>query len=79
MAPKVKNELTATQQTMVDLALSCDLKVSDPANHTAIKARHQGIRTQRDAAQYIHEVEHKIHSRRRFRVGAAEGRGRGGI
>ena len=51
---------------MLDLALGCDLKVSDPSQHPAIRARHKAITTQRDAAQYISEVETKIHSRRRF-------------
>jgi hypothetical protein len=58
--------LSANQRSMLDLALGCDLKVSDPAQHTVIRARHKAIKTQRDAAQYIHEIETKIHSRRRF-------------
>jgi hypothetical protein len=55
------------QQAMLDLALACDLKVSDPAQHAAIRTRHQAIKTQRDAADYIREVENKIHSRRKFK------------
>ena len=62
------SELTATQQTMLDLALACDLKVSDPKQHDAIKTRHRSIRKRQDAVNYIREVETKIHSRRRFRT-----------
>ena len=51
---------------MLDLALGCDLKVCDPSLHPAIRARHHAITTQRDAAQYISEVETRIHSRRKF-------------
>ena len=61
------SELSSNQQAMLDLALGCDLKVSAPVTHDAIKARHQAIRTNRAAAAYIHEVEEKIHSRRTFR------------
>jgi hypothetical protein len=53
---------------MLDLALGCDLKVSDPGQHTAIRTRHAGIRTQQSASEYIHEVENKIHSRRRAKL-----------
>ena len=60
------SELSANQQSMLDLALGCDLRVSDPGQHDAIRARHQAIKTQYDAANYIHEVENKIHSRRKF-------------
>jgi hypothetical protein len=59
--------LSPNQQAMLDLALSCDLRVSDPALHVAIQTRHQSIVTQEDAADYIREVENKIHSRRQFR------------
>ena len=47
--------------------MSCDLKVSPHALHDNIRARHQAIRRSADAAAYIHEVENKIHSRRKFR------------
>ena len=36
--------LTANQQAMLDLALACDLKASDPATHASIRQRHQGIK-----------------------------------
>ena len=61
------SELSANQQSMLDLALGCDLKVSDSNEHEAIKARHRLIKTNREAAAYIHEVEEKIHSKRTFR------------
>jgi hypothetical protein len=60
------SSLSTTQQTMLDLALACDLKVSDEGQHDAIRTRHRGIKSQRDAADYIREVENKIHSRRKF-------------
>lgn len=58
--------LSANQQAMLDLALACDLKASDPGLHAAIRKRHQAIKAQQDAADYIREVENKIHSRRKF-------------
>jgi hypothetical protein len=58
--------LSTTQQTMLDLALACDLGVSDPAQHEAIRSRHRSIKSQDLAAAYIREVEGKIHSRRKF-------------
>ena len=59
---------TDNQKAMLDLALACDLKVSDPAKHDDIRKRHTGIQNHRDAAQYIQEVEGKVHSRRKFRA-----------
>jgi hypothetical protein len=66
MPPPPDAHLSANQKSMLDLALGCDLKVSDPSQHAAIRSRHQAIRSQRDAAQYIGEIETKIHSRRKF-------------
>ena len=51
---------------MLDLALACDLKTADPAEHANIRTRHQAIKTPEAAAAYIHEVENKVHSRRKF-------------
>jgi hypothetical protein len=68
MAADPNSELSTTQRTMLDLALACDLKVSDVLQHDAIQSRHHNIRTQRDAADYIREVENKVHSRRKFRL-----------
>lgn len=68
MIARTKPGLSTTQQTMLDLALVCDLKVSDVSQHDAIRHRHKGIQHQQDAATYIKEVEGKIHSRRKFPV-----------
>jgi hypothetical protein len=62
------SELSATQQSMLDLALACDLKVSETKQHAAIRTRHSAITSQKDAADYIREVENKVHSRRKFGV-----------
>jgi hypothetical protein len=59
--------LSENQKSMLALALACDLKVSDPSQHEALCRRHNGIKRQKDAADYIHEVENKIHSRRKFK------------
>jgi hypothetical protein len=67
MSAHPDSELSANQQSMLDLALGCDLRVSDPGQQDAIRARHKAIKTQRDAANYIHEVENKVHSRRKFK------------
>jgi len=67
MSAHPDSELSANQQSMLDLALGCDLKVSEPDRHDAIRARHASIKKQQDAATYIHEVENKIHSRRTFK------------
>jgi hypothetical protein len=67
MSAHPNSELSANQQSMLDLALGCDLKVSEPSRHAAIRARHHAIKTQQDAADYIHEVENKIHGRRKFK------------
>lgn len=67
MPAKPDAPLSRNQQSMLDLALACHLKIADPGEHPAIRARHQAIKTKKDAAQYISEVETKIHSRRKFR------------
>jgi phospholipase C len=53
------------QKNFLALALACDLAVSDPKDHPAIRGRRQAIRNQGDATQYIREVERKIHDRRK--------------
>jgi hypothetical protein len=68
MSASDNNPLSANQQAMLDLALACDLKVSDPSQQALIKARHQGIKTQGAAKSYIKEVEDKIHSRRQVKT-----------
>jgi len=59
--------LSEVQRTMLDLAFSCDLKISAHAEHEKIRERHQNITRSKDAADYIHEVETRIHTRRKFR------------
>ncbi len=59
--------LSEVQRTMLDLAMSCDLKISAHTEHDKIRARRQTIVRSKDAADYIHEVETRIHSRRKFR------------
>ena len=61
------SELSANQRSMLDLAVGCDLRVSEPGKHPAIRARHHAIKTNQDATDYIREVENKIHTRRRFK------------
>jgi hypothetical protein len=65
MLPNPDSGLTENQQAMLDLALACDLEVSDPALHSAIRTRHHSIKVPKDAAEYIMEVEEKIHARRK--------------
>lgn len=52
---------------MLALALGCHLKIADATEQPAIRARHKAITTKAQAAQYINEVETRIHSRRKFR------------
>jgi hypothetical protein len=67
MTPSNDNPLSANQQAMLDLALACDLMVSDPSQHDSIKAHHKRITTQAEAMIYIKSVEHRISSRRKIR------------
>jgi phospholipase C len=60
--------LSKNQQSLLDLALACDLKISPPSQHDAARARHRQILQQRDADAYIREVEGKIHSKRHARL-----------
>jgi hypothetical protein len=67
MATPPKSELSANQKSMLDLALGCDLRISDPSQHAAIRSRHAAITTNVAAANYIREVENRIHSRRKIK------------
>ena len=62
---ELPSALSANQQAMLDLALACDLKMSDASMHDAIRQRHHAIKAKLDAANYIIEVETKIRSRRK--------------
>jgi hypothetical protein len=66
MSAHPRSELSPNQKSMLDLALGCDLRISDSSQHPAIRARHSAIKTNQDAANYIREVEVRIHSRRKF-------------
>jgi len=57
--------LSDNQRCMLALALSCDMAVAKPSDRPALRERHRKIRTQSDAAAYIHEVENRIRSRRK--------------
>jgi hypothetical protein len=61
-----KSELSAAQQTVLDLALACDLQISDPEQATVLQDRHKSLKTQADAAAYISHVETKIHGNRKW-------------
>ena len=61
-----KTDLSKNQNTMLDLALSVDLKTSDPANHAAIRTRHDNISNENDANAYIKEIESKVISNRKM-------------
>jgi len=56
--------LSKNQQSLVDLALACDLKATPSSEHDELRERHQQIVQQSDAASYVRDVETKIHSRR---------------
>ena len=56
--------LSENQKSMVALAAACDLKLSPPSQHPAILARHDGIQSQKEAADYIAEVKDKIRTAR---------------
>lgn len=59
--------LSANQKTMTALALACEMKISDPAYHAALISNHQKIVEQKDAADYIQNVEQVIQGRRAAR------------
>jgi hypothetical protein len=67
MTTHPKSELSANQKAMLDLALGCDLRISEPGQHDAIRKRHAAITTNTAAANYIREIENRIHSRRKVK------------
>jgi phospholipase C len=56
--------LSLNQKNQLALAHACNMQISDSAQHQALTARFKGITLEKDAANYIQEVEDKIHSRR---------------
>jgi hypothetical protein len=67
MATTSDAPLSDNQRCMLALALACDMMVAEPSQRDALRERHRKIHTQSDATAYIHEVENRIHSRRRQR------------
>ncbi|SPE59650.1 putative Phospholipase C [Verrucomicrobia bacterium] len=57
--------ISKNQTSFLALAHATNLQITDRAQHPAIKARYQTIKRQKEAADYIHEVEQKIRLRRR--------------
>jgi phospholipase C len=57
--------LSTGQRVQLTLAHACNLKVLDPPLQPGAHRRFRAIRGQRDAADYIEEVEKRIRSRRR--------------
>jgi phospholipase C len=56
--------LSTNQRTMAALALACDLKMTPPEYHAALISNHQKLVEQKDAADYIQNVESKVAARR---------------
>lgn len=63
-AANAQAPLSVNQKTMAALALACDLKVSNPDYQAALNSNFQKIVEQKDAADYIQNVEQKILTRR---------------
>ena len=55
--------LSLNQKNQLALAHACNMQISDPAQHQELKARFENIARQKDAADYIQEVEDKVRSR----------------
>jgi phospholipase C len=56
--------LSGNQTSFLALAHTSNLQITNPAEHSALQARYQTIHRQRDAADYIREIEQKIRLRR---------------
>jgi phospholipase C len=63
-AGKAEAPLSANQKTMAALALACDMAITDRTIHAALISNHQKLVEQKDAADYIEQVENKITTRR---------------
>jgi phospholipase C len=57
--------LSTNQKSFLALALACDLEMSDKSKHEEIKKRHDAIKGQKDAENYLQEVDTKVRARRR--------------
>ena len=58
-------KLSSNQKSFLALALTCDLKMSEASKQAAIKERVDAISRQKEAAQYLDEIETKIRSSRK--------------
>jgi hypothetical protein len=67
VAAAPKAALSTNQKAMADLALACELQITDPKLHPALISNHRKIVEQKDAADYIQSVEDKIKARRKPR------------
>jgi phospholipase C len=66
-AADAKAPLSVNQKTMAALALACEMEITPSNYHAALISNHQKIVEQKDAADYIKQVEGKIVSRRKAR------------
>jgi phospholipase C len=57
--------ISKNQASFLALAHAADLQITDRAQHPALKARYRTMTHQKEAADYIREVEEKIQLRRR--------------
>ena len=57
-------KLSANQQSLVDLALRCNLDMADPAQHLALKAEHSAVTTHGAAAAYLAKFDATLERRR---------------
>ncbi len=60
--------VSSNQESFLALAHACNLRLSDPVEHPALRSRYHAIkstRRQKEAADYIREVEKKIRLRRK--------------
>jgi phospholipase C len=56
--------LSSNQKTMAALALAVELEITHPEYHAALISNHQKLVEQKDAGNYIEQVENKIQTRR---------------
>jgi phospholipase C len=61
--------LSKNQEAHLALALACDIQDSRPEQHQALHSRHSKIRTPKDVAEYMREIESRLHSRRKWQSG----------
>lgn len=62
--PSLPLPLSLNQKNQLALAHACNVQISDPSQHQALNYRFENITRREDAADYIREVEDKVHSMR---------------